>query len=273
VPGRATYDFEGSVVAITGGARGQGLAHALRFASAGAQVTVMDRGDGEMPGVSYPLSSRETLADAEAKLAEAGTGSRVRTVDVTDADAVAEAFAELRRDAGRLDILVNNAGVNVVMDLEADPGASWEAMIGVNLMGTLACCREAVPLMRDSGGGRIVNISSLAALVGVRRQVAYAASKAGVLGLTRALAVEAGPYNITVNAICASLVASPQTTFLTRQNPVSLTAGTAGLPYVLPGMNSLKPADVTAAVLWLASEDARFVTGSTLVIDGGRSIK
>ena len=274
MPGTIHYDFSGSVIVVTGGARGQGLSHALEFARAGADVIVFDRDNETIDGIPYALSNNSDIKLAFERLREIPGKSSVLSVDVTDEIAVKQAFANIHQDLGRIDILVNNAGVNALSNIESTARNIWDAIMDVNLLGSFLCCKYVVPIMRQAGGGRIVNISSMAGLVGVPNQVHYSTSKAGLLGLTRSLAVEAGPANITVNAVCPSLVASPQTIGLSKANPVSLSESfVRGTPYVLPGMSALKPEDVTAAVMWLASEAARYVTGTVLVVDGGMSIK
>jgi NAD(P)-dependent dehydrogenase (short-subunit alcohol dehydrogenase family) len=273
--GRVSYDFGGAVVMVTGGARGQGLSHALAFARSGATVVVLDLGRAAIDGVPYGLSGPEDLGCAQQQLAAVSPEHRVLAVDVTDEAQVADAFARVRCDFGRVDVLINNAGVNGVASIEGTTSALLGAVTRVNLVGTFLCCKHAMAPMRSAGGGRIVNVASMAAFVGGVNQVAYAATKAGVVGLTRALAVEAGPHNIRVNAVCPSLVMSPQSVGLTKSAAASGARPSFGpvMPYVLPGLTALDAQDVTGVVLWLSSEAARWVTGTVLTLDGGRSIK
>ena len=269
--GTVRYDFTGAVALITGGGRGQGLSHAVSFAEAGARVVVFDVGRTTLPGVPYELGGHGALDSARAQLPK---DALVLDVDITDEATVRDAFERVRRDVTRLDVLVNNAGVNAVASVDTTTREQWESILSVNLVGAYLCTKYSMPLLQQSGRGRIINISSMAAALGAFHQVPYAASKAGLLGLTRSLALEAGPFGITVNAICPSLVISPQTTGLmkaSRTQPRPLAP--PGMNYVLPGMQALEPKDISAAVLWLASSAARYITGTTLVIDGGRSIK
>lgn len=272
--GRVSYDFSGCVVVVTGAARGQGLSHALAFAEAGARVYAFDRRSPNAAGIPYPLSSDDDWSRAEAQLAAASTQAYLRHVDVTDEGAVESAFKEISAEVAHIDVLVNNAGVNSIDEIAKIDRVVWNAIVDVNLFGAMVCCKHAVPLMHGRDDGRIINIASLAGILGAPKQAHYAASKAGLIGLTRSLAVELGPGNIRVNAVCPTLVATPQTRGLSKANPVRLSAdAAAAMPYVLPGLAALKPRNVTDAVLWLASEGAKFVTGITLAIDAGRSIR
>lgn len=266
--GTAQYDYRGARVVVTGGARGQGLAHAAAFAAAGADVIVFDVPDSERPGVPYPLSGRADLDAATERLAELPGIHTVLAVDVTDSEAVAAAYNDMAGRYGTVDVIVNNAGVNAVEPLEAITKESWDALIGVNLWGAFAATRHGVPLMREHGGS-VLFISSLAAVLGVPGQAHYAASKAGLLGLTRALAVELGPHRIRVNALAPTVVASPQTRELSK-----LTPPRQSMPaYALPGITALSTDDVSHAVLWVCSAEARCLTGATIMLDAGLSVR
>lgn len=267
---RPQYGFVGKTVVITGGARGQGLSHAVAFAEAGANVVVWDITRREIPTVPYGLSSAREFDAAIKALAGKTENALVLDVDVTDEAGVAEAVASTVRRFKQIDVLINNAGVNSIAPVTEMSVETWDTVINVNLKGTFLCTKHVGKVMQEQGGGRIVNIASAAAMVGVPNQAHYVAAKHGVIGLTRALAVELGPFNIAVNAVCPTLVASPQSVGLSKVNPVNIAdENKVGMKYVLPRMSCLQPRDVTEGVLWLASDSARFVTGTSLVIDGG----
>ena len=272
--GSVTYDFKDRVVVVTGGARGQGLSHAKAFVEAGATVAIFDIDKAEISGVPYGLSGPRGLAGARLWLSRLGADAEVLNVDVREQEAVQEAFSTVRKHFGRLDVLVNNAGVNSVNPLEKITAAEWQAVMEVNLRGPFLCSKYAAPLLRASGGGSIILVSSLTAIKGVWGQAHYAASKAGLLGLMRSLAVELGTAHIRVNTVCPSLVLSPQTLGLSKagkkahnDEPAPSVART-----VLPGVSLLDTSAVTAVVLWLASESARYITGHNLIVDAGKSI-
>lgn len=271
MPGTVKYDFSGAVALVTGGARGQGFSHAQAFANAGARVVVFDVAEPAAPGIPYSLCDSTALDTARAKLP---SGSLVLATDVRDDQQVREAMAQVEKEFGRLDILVNNAGVNTVAPMESATKDQWDTVMSINLWGAYACSKHCLPLMKQTGPGRIINISSLAAYLGGMNQVHYASSKAGLLGFTTSLALEVGMFGITVNAICPTLVISPQTIGLRKAGSAQPKAGApAAMPYAIAGMSALESKDVTAAVLWLASDAARYVTGTALTLDGGRSIK
>lgn len=275
IGGTVQYDFTNAIVVVTGGARGQGLSHAILFAKTGARVVVIDRDDAQLVGIEYSLCDSEQLVKARRLFTELATPPILHVADITNETATEQVFHRIAQEFGRIDILINNAGVNAVSSLEETDKSIWDAIIGVNLWGPFICSKYALPAMKQASGGRIVNISSMAAVLGVNKQSAYSASKAGLLGLTRSLAVELGVYGITVNAVCPTLVASPQTQGLSKLHPLGgMKAGMAAVSaYALPTLSALVPADVTAMVMWLCSEGAKYITGTVQLIDGGLSIK
>ena len=239
------------VVLITGAARGLGFEYARFLGAAGARIVAGD------------------IADCAAATDAAGHGAIGLTLDVTDI-ASADAMVELAMERfGRVDALINNAalygslrGGRFNQIAEAD----WDATMAVNVKGIWNCCKAVVPAMRQSGGGSIINIASLAATYGMPFALHYTTSKAAVIGLTRGLARELGRDNIRVNAIAPSAV---------------LTEGTAeffgvrmdrGLEVIRAGQaiqRTLEPADLTGTVAWLISDGSQFVTGQTISVDGG----
>jgi NAD(P)-dependent dehydrogenase (short-subunit alcohol dehydrogenase family) len=241
----------GRAVAITGAASGIGLAAALACAEQGAAVALLDRDEEAVQRVAreFPLD-----------------GSVVLTVpmDLSDGDSVHRAFGAVHDAYGRLDGLFNNAGVaprNESGRIEDISDAQWELALQVNLTGCFLCCREAVPLMEASGGGTIVNNASTAALIAEPGLEAYSAAKGGVVALTRSLAMSCADRGIRVNAVCPGLVRTPMAAAVGNELVSRLTAAT---PLPVPG-----PEAVAGLIVYLLSHESEYMTGSTVVIDGG----
>lgn len=261
--GKVSYSFEGARVLITGGARGQGLSHAMAFARAGASVAIWDV-PKSIGNVDYGLSTTQDLDNAAAKLKEYGSSIIAAEVDVTSADAVKIGMQEVRAQFGGLDILVNNAGINQLKAIESLSLDDWNQMLSVNLTSAYLCARESLDLMAKSGGGLIINVSSLAAMKGGSFQAHYISSKTALLGMTRALAVELAPKNIRVNAICPSLVLSPMSLGLSTSSgrfPVGRS--------LIPSLSALTTDHITNVVLWICSSAASIFTGFVIPIDMG----
>jgi 3-oxoacyl-[acyl-carrier protein] reductase len=238
---------------VTGAGQGIGRAFAERFVAEGAAVVVADRN----------ADAARTTAE---KITAGGGRAVAATVDVTDPDGVEAVVAETVRTWGRLDVLVNNAAIFSTITMkpfdEIDL-AEWDAVVRVNLTGTFICCKAAAPIMREQGFGRIVNISSSTVLMGRAEYAHYVASKAGVIGLTRALARELGPHGVTVNAIMPGSTETevPRET-VTPEQAASIVGAQSVKRRI--GAN-----DIVGAAVYLASQDADFVTGQTIVVDGG----
>lgn len=240
------HDFSGAVALVTGAARGQGAAEARAFAAAGARVVVADVRE-EQGGV---------LA------AELGDSAVFAHLDVSDEDAWRRAIELTRATFGRLDVLVNNAGVFRTRALEREDPEEFVRVLSINLVGAFLGTRAVVGLMRDTGGGSIVNVGSIAGLQPARGTAAYATSKWGLRGLTRVSALELARSSIRVNLV----VPGPIATDMLPRPPEEVAAG---VPLGRVG----DPEDVARAVLYLASGQASFVTGSELVVDGGRLLE
>ena len=239
----------GKVALITGAAQGMGAAHARVLAREGATVAVAD----------IATDAGERLAG---ELREAGGRSSYHDHDVTDPHAWRGLVAAVEQAHGPIDILVNNAGVQVrSVGIEADD-AEWAKVTAVNQRGVFLGMRAVIPGMTRNGGGSIVNIASVAALVGLSGSIPYQASKAAVLGLTRGAAVSYGPDNIRVNAICPGLV-------VTGMTESASPAAVEGLKARIPLGRDGRPEEVSAAVLFLASDESSYITGVALPIDGG----
>ncbi|ELP65195.1 SDR family NAD(P)-dependent oxidoreductase [Streptomyces turgidiscabies] len=241
--------LQGKVAVVTGGARGIGRGIATVLAAKGAAVAVWDLNTE---------GAEETVALI---VKEGGTAIAVGG-DAADAEAVAASAARTRNELGPVTILVNNAGTTAYEPFTSISEAAWDRMIGINLKGPFLVTRELVPDMVEAGWGRIVNISSSSAQTGAPSMAHYAASKGGVIGLTRALAVEYIEKGITVNHVPPGFIDTP----LVRQGPVDVDAVAAMMPMKRAGT----PEDIAHAVAYLASEEASYVTGQTLSANGGR---
>jgi len=232
--------MEDQVVFITGASRGIGLAIAKRFAEASASVIICSR---MAPEGNLPDNIRHIICD------------------VSDKDNVHEALSGLPR----LDVLVNNAGIGGQSTLDDAGDRLWDDVMRVNLTGTYHCCRAAIPLLKKSRAGRIINISSVLGLRGASDSAAYCASKHGVIGLTRALALLLAENSITVNAICPGWVG----TELAAQRFAQLGLAESDVAARVPTGRITTPGEIAAAVSWLASADAGNITGQIIAIDGG----
>jgi 3-oxoacyl-[acyl-carrier protein] reductase len=254
---------------------GQAIAH--RLAGAGLAVLVTDR---EKAGVLNTRQERAGVLDRNrwdgldelvAEIRERGGTAGSALGDIADPDD-AQRMVDTAVDAfGRLDVLVNNAAAPQGpdrADIESVPLEVWDRLIRVNLTGTYLMCRAAVPVMRRQRHGRIVSISSMAGLSAAPFSTAYSASKAGVIGLTRALAMDVAAWGITVNAICPGLVGTSRA-ILDPDPSLDVDATLAARGSRIPVGRVGLPEDIAGAVAYLAGEDAGYVTAQTLVLDGG----
>jgi len=239
----------GKVVLITGGARGMGAAHARALAREGATVAIAD----------IAADAGQQLA---AELRDGGADASYHSHDVTDAGAWRAVVAAVEQSHGAIDVLVNNAGVQVrSAGIEADED-EWATVVGVNQRGVFLGMQSVIPGMVRAGRGSIVNVASVAALVGLPGSIPYQASKAAVLGLTRGAAVSYGPNNVRVNAICPGLVVTGMTQ---SASAAAVEAMKAQIPLGRDG----RPEEIAAVVVFLASDESSYITGVALPIDGG----
>jgi len=251
----AVYDFKGKTVIVTGATKGIGRDIALSFARAGASLGVTGRNEQEL---------REVAAEARA----ADVRCETRAADLTSAaecTALAEHFASL---FPVIDILINNAGLSFperLVDLDV---GHWDTTLAVNLRAPALISKVIARKMIAAGHGAIINISSNACLAGIEEHAAYCASKFGLDGLTKVMAVELGPHNIRVNAIAPTVVLTPMGTQVwgdpKKADPVKAK---------IPLGRFAQPNEVTAAVFFLASEGAGMIHGETMIIDGGVNAK
>lgn len=249
-------DFSGAAVLVTGGTSGIGAAVARAFGDAGAAVLLTGR-DGTRGG--------EVAAD----IASDGGTAEFLAADITDKGACGNLVDAMLDRFARLDVLVNNAGIIHRADAEETTDEQWNETIAVNLTAAFRMSRAAIPAMRKQGGGAIVNIASDWALVGGKRGVAYCASKGGLLLMTKAMALDHAEENIRINAVCPTDIMTPMLTDEFRATGLSETEGLAALGEAIPMGRVGTPEEVARAVLFLASDQASFMTGVGLPVDGG----
>ena len=234
---------------VTGASRGIGRACALSLASAGHSVVLAAR----------DLTKLESVAS---EIRAAGGTAFVVSLDLSSEDSIRAAFKQAVSEAGPITVLVNNAGITrdgLSMRMKRE---DWDAVIHTNLTGSFLCIQQVMPAMMKERWGRIVNISSVVGESGNAGQANYVASKAGLIGLTKSLAQELGSRNITVNAITPGFIDTDMTSVLSDEVKQRMLAG-------IPLKRFGKPEDVAAAVRFLASEDANYITGSVLKVNGG----
>lgn len=241
----------GKSTLVTGGGNGIGRAAALKFAGEGAQVTVAD--------CKFELADQTV-----AMIKDAGGRAVAVGCDVSDEAGVNDMVAASVDTFGKVDVLLNSAGGGSTRDgpvTELDLDEFWRT-IRVDLFGTLLCCRKVIPEMLRSGGGSIINISSLRAVIGTHGADAYTASKGGVLAMTRAMAMQWARHNIRANVMAPGVVLTERVAaFIKEDNPI----------YQKSLLGPSEPEDVAALALYLASDESRKVTGAVLRLDGGAS--
>lgn len=245
------FDFKGKLALVTGGSFGIGRATAIAFARAGAQVVIADI---------------ESNSDTLRAIKQAGGDPLFMQCDVSKPDQVQTMVQEIVKKFGRLDFAFNNAGI------EGDNGPlqecaleNWDRVLNVNLKSIFLCMKAQIPLMRSQGSGVIVNCASVAGMMGFINLPAYVASKHGVIGLTRAAALENAKQGIRINAICPGVIKTPMVERVTKGDPALEASYTAMEPVGRMG----QPEEIAAAVLWLCSPESGFVTGAAIPVDGG----
>lgn len=245
------FSLKGKTAVVTGAARGLGKEIALAFAKNGAALVVSD--------IQYPEDTAGAVQE---------TGARCMAVqaDITDENQVKTLAQRAVSEYGRVDMLVNNAGVSQLSHTATEDlsKTEWDTIIGINLTGTFLCCKHFGKGMIAAGGGSIVNIATTAGITGVPRAPAYCASKAGVVLLTKSLALEWARYHIRVNAVAPHYLETPLTEELRASEKVY-----ARLANQIPMKRFGKPSEIIGAVLYLASQASSYTTGSVMVVDGG----
>lgn len=241
--------FKDKVVLITGSTRGIGRETAEKFLKEGAKVIVAARNE-------------EFIKKTVDELKEYSKEVYGVKVDVTDTNSVKSMFDEVIGMFGTIDVLVNNAGITSDAQLYKMSEEQWDSVISVNLKGVFNCSKQAALIMREKGAGKIINISSVVGLYGNFGQVNYAATKSGIIGMTKTMAKELGKNNITVNAVCPGFI---ETDMTAKMPPNILSVMKEKSPLKRLG----QPADIANAISFLASEEAGFITGAVLSVDGG----
>lgn len=246
--------LKGKTAIVTGAALGLGEATARLFADEGAKVVALDINEASVQAVADDISARGGTAVA-------------RRCDVTVEEDVAAVVAATCNQFGSIDILVNNAGVNARFDTTPStlPLEEWDTVYNVNARGPFLLCRNVIPVMQAGGGGSIVNVSSVGAIFGSGGGHAYRSSKAALLSLTRTLAMEFASDNIRVNSLCPGAMDTPMRHVAAKERAVTT-------PGSVPLGRIAEPAEIARCILFLASEDSSYVTGATLIADGGRAV-
>jgi len=245
-----TSSLSGRVALVTGASGGIGRAIVRRLASSGASVAVHFARNAE--------SANQAVQEAHL----AGVKAVALQADVADPAQAEELVSATIRELGSVDILVNNAGITRDGLLVRMKDEDWDAVLNTNLKGAFNCCRPAARHMLRTRWGRIINITSVVGVIGNPGQANYCASKAGLIGLTKALAKELGSRGITVNAVAPGFITTEMTAAMPKEAQDRMLAG---IPLGFFG----EPDDVAAAVAFLASDDARYITGHVLHVDGG----
>jgi 3-oxoacyl-[acyl-carrier protein] reductase len=239
-------DLAGRTAFVTGSTRGIGRGIAETLRSAGARVAVLGR----------------SVAAAEAVAAELGDGARGFRCDVTDAESLRAAVAECEATLGAIDILVNNAGVtrdNLLVRMSIE---DWDAVLDANLKGAFIATQAVIKGMMKRRWGRIINVTSVVGITGNKGQANYAASKAGLIGFTKSVAKEYAARGVLVNCVAPGFIDTDMTSALPEPARIALLEA-------IPLGRLGSPADIAAAILFLASDLAAYVTGQTLIVDGG----
>lgn len=245
---------------VTGAGSGIGRSIALVFARHGARVAALDRDEAGLAGTR----------------AASDEGVEIETVpcDVTSRAGVEQAFARVHERFGSIDVLVNNAGIAHVGDLEHTTDEAFDRVLDVNVRGVYLCARTAVPRMLEQGGGVILNMCSIAALIGVEDRFAYSTSKGAVLSMTYSIAVDYMARNIRCNCICPARIHTPFVdNFIAKNYPGKEAEVFERLSRYQPIGRMGTPEEVAAMALYLCSDEASFITGAAFPIDGGVLVK
>ena len=240
------------VCLVTGASRGIGRAIAIEMAKEGGRIV-------------GNATSSSSLAGLEKELREMSVDYLLVPADLSTTDGCLGLIRAVAESMGRIDVLVNNAGINIVKNIDETSLDDWEKVINVNLRAPFLCSKYASELMKKQRYGRIINLASIASFVSLPGRSAYNSSKAGILGLTRTLAVELAPYGITVNAIAPGLVETEMLRQRITEGSIKIDAALKRIPLGRFG----RPEEIARAAVFLASDDASYITGQVLVVDGG----
>ncbi|MEU3042510.1 SDR family oxidoreductase [Streptomyces diastaticus] len=272
----ALRSLQGRTVMLTGAARGLGRACAVKFAAHGADLVLVDVA-ADIDGVPYPLGSRGQLAHTAALCEEQGVAVLALEADVRDGAAVATVVERTFDRFGAIDVLVNNGGIAAPSGkpVHEITEAEWSLMLDVDLSGAWRMMSAVLPVMIGRQSGSIINVSSTAGLVGYRHFAGYVAAKHGLIGLTKAAALDYAPYRIRVNALCpGSMRDDPvldgrMLSEIARSLDVAVEDHEKIFVQAQPMNELVEASEVAGAALWLAGDDSRQVTGTVVPVDGG----
>lgn len=244
--------LKGKVAVVTGASGGLGTAICEELGAQGARLVILELNGDHAAQMGRQLRSQgvEVALDL--------------AVDVSCAASVAAAFNRIEDALGVIDILINNAGIREIENIETLPTEEWDRIVGVNLNGPFYCSKFAIPSLKKSNAGAIVNIASVAGLIGIRSRAAYCSSKHGVVGLTKTIAFDLARHNIRVNAVAPGAIPTPMTEAY-YEDEVFL----EDLNHAVAQGNSGNPQAIADAVAFLCSAKAKFITGTILTVDGG----
>ena len=271
------YDFAGKVALVTGAARGQGRSHALGFASAGADVVLVDCPE-PLSSVPYAMASKDDLERTAAECEALGVKVHAAVADVRDSAAVKAAVQGAIAALGKIDIAVCNAGIASIYEVVDMPEEAWDELIDINLKGVFLAAKYVAPQMMERRSGSIIMTGSVHSFTGVPGSAHYVASKHGVAGLAKSLAIELAPFGVRVNYVCptavnTSMVDAMLGPTVPADHGERLVGVTGSWNQLEEGAPPLEPGDITQAVMWLASDGSSFVTGAPLFVDAGFTAK
>jgi SDR family mycofactocin-dependent oxidoreductase len=271
------YDFSDTVAFVTGAAHGQGESHAVEYARHGADVVALDVGENKET-VPYDLGTTDELEATAEAVREHGQEALTVTADVSDEDDVKAAVDAAIDEFGRIDVLANNAGIESVAEAVQLDEQMWDELLDTNLKGVWLCSKHVGKHFVDRGdGGKIVNTASVSGMTGIPLGNAhYVASKWGVRGLTKTLALELAEYDVNVNAVAPGAIDTPMVSGMIEaygEEVLSQSEDLGGPFNIFPEGGMEDAQDITEAYMWLSSDAARYVTGITLPVDAGFTSK
>ncbi|MEU9304035.1 mycofactocin-coupled SDR family oxidoreductase [Streptomyces sp. NPDC048269] len=276
----ATARLTGRTAVVTGAARGLGRSCAVRFAAEGADLVLVDVA-GDVAGVPYPLGSQSQLEHTAQLCRAHGVSVHAAVADVRDPAGVEAVADQALERFGTIDVLLNNAGIaapsgKAVHEIAED---EWELMVGIDLTGAWRMMKALVPAMVEQRSGSVINVASTAGLVGYRHFAGYVAAKHGLIGLTKAAALDYAPFRVRVNALCPGSVRDDplhegrMLAEIARSLEVAVDEHEEIFVQSQPMNALIEPQDIAGAALWLAGDDSLQVTGTTLTVDGGFSAR